>query len=122
VEQDVERALAVMDQDSGKMMTYCQLRKHPKFNKTWTTSSANEFGCLANGVGGRVKGTNTILQFIKHDDVPQKRRKNVTYGSFHIRNPVSATRNHNYCTVDISFWPVTISVHLTNFFLVSTIW
>jgi len=48
VEQDVERALAFMDQDSGKMMNYCQLRKHPKFNKTWTTSSANEFGCLAN--------------------------------------------------------------------------
>ena len=47
VEQDVEQALAVMDQDS-KMMNYRQLRKHPKFNKTWTTSSANEFGCLAN--------------------------------------------------------------------------
>jgi hypothetical protein len=39
----------------------------------------------------------------------------------HIRNPVSATRNHNYCTADISVWPVTISVHLTNFFLVITI-
>ncbi len=70
-----------MDQDSGKMMTYHQLRKHPKFNKTWTTSSANEFGRLANGVGGRVKETNTI-RFIKHDDVPLKRRKDVTYGSF----------------------------------------
>ncbi len=81
MEQDVERALAVMDQDSGKMMTYRQLRKQPKFNKTWTTSSANEFGRLANGVGGQVKGTNTI-QFIKHDNVPQKRRKDVIYGSF----------------------------------------
>ena len=81
MEQDVERALAVMDHDSDKMMTYRQLRKHPKFNKTWTTSSANEFGRLVNGVGGRVKGTNTI-RFIKHDDVPQKRRKDITYGSF----------------------------------------
>ena len=60
VEQDIERAMAVMDQDSGKMMNYRQLRKHPKFNKTWTASSANEFGRLANGVGGRIKGTNTI--------------------------------------------------------------
>ena len=33
VEQDVERALAVTDQDSDKMMNYRQLRKHPKFNK-----------------------------------------------------------------------------------------
>jgi len=81
VEQDVERALAVMDQDSGKMMNYRQLRKHPKFNKAWTTSSANELGPLANGVDGRVKGTNTI-RFIKHDDVPQTRRKDITYGSF----------------------------------------
>ncbi len=32
-------------------------------------------------MGGRVKGTNTI-RFIKHDDVPLNRRKDVTYGSF----------------------------------------
>jgi hypothetical protein len=60
VEQDIERALAVMDHDSGKMMNYRQLRKHPKYNKAWTTSSANEFGRLASGVGGRVKGTKKI--------------------------------------------------------------
>jgi hypothetical protein len=60
VEQDVERALAVMDQDSGKMMNYHQLMKHPKFNKAWKKSSANKFGRLASGVGGRVKGTRTI--------------------------------------------------------------
>jgi hypothetical protein len=60
VEQDIERALAVMDHDSGKMMNYRQLRKHPKYNKAWTTSSANEFGRLASGVGGHVKGTKKI--------------------------------------------------------------
>jgi len=74
VEQDIERALAVMDHNSGKMMNYHQLRKHPKYNKAWTTSSANEFGRLASGVGGRcVKGTKTI-RFIHQDDVPQKER------------------------------------------------
>jgi hypothetical protein len=51
--------MAVMVQDSGKIMNYRQLMKHPKFNKTWTKSSANEFGRLASGVGGRVKGTET---------------------------------------------------------------
>jgi len=81
VEQAIERALAVMDHDSGKMMNYCQLRKHPKYNKAWTTSSANEFGRLASGVGGRVKGTKKI-RFIHQDDVPQKRWKDITYGSF----------------------------------------
>ena len=73
--------MAVMDQDSGKMMNYPQLMKHPKFSKAWTKSSANEFGQLASGVGGRVKGTETI-RFIHQHEVPQKRRKDVTYGSF----------------------------------------
>jgi hypothetical protein len=81
MEQDIERAMAVMDHDSGKMMNYRQLRKHPKYNKAWTTSSANEFGRLASGVGGRVKGKKTI-RFLHQDDVPQQRRKDITYGSF----------------------------------------
>ena len=70
VEQDIERALAVMDHDSGTMMNYRQLRKHPKHNKAWTTSSANKFGRLTSGVGGRVKGTKTI-PFVHQDDVPK---------------------------------------------------
>jgi hypothetical protein len=81
VEQEIEQAMAVMDHDSGKTMNYRQLRKHQKYNKAWTTSSANEFGRLANGVGGRVKPTKTI-RFIHQDDVPQKRRKDITYRSF----------------------------------------
>ena len=43
--------------------------------------SANEFGRLANGVGGCVKGTNTI-KFVHRRDVPSKRMKDVTYGKF----------------------------------------
>jgi hypothetical protein len=42
---------------------------------------ANEFGGLAQGVGGRVTGTNTIF-FIQKDQVPINRRKDVMYGSF----------------------------------------
>ncbi len=80
-EQDIERALTVIDHESGKMMNYRQLRKLPKYNKAWTTSSANKFGRLASGVGGRVKGTK-IIRFIHQDEVPQKRRKDITYGSF----------------------------------------
>jgi hypothetical protein len=37
VEQDVKQALAVMDQDSGKMMNYRKLLKHPKFSKAWSS-------------------------------------------------------------------------------------
>ncbi len=75
MEQNIERAMPVMDHDFGKMMNFRQLRKQPKYNKAWTTSSAND------GVGGRVKSTKT-MRFLHQDDVPQKRRKDITYGSF----------------------------------------
>ncbi len=42
---------------------------------------ANKFGRLAQGVGGKVIPTNTIF-FIKLEQVPINRRKDVTYGSF----------------------------------------
>eukprot|EP00804_Cyclotella_cryptica_P028234 CCRYP_014586-RA/>CCRYP_014586-RA protein AED:0.41 eAED:0.41 QI:0/0/0/1/0/0.5/2/0/241 len=63
------------------MLNYRQLIRHPNYNADWTLSSANEFGRLANGVGGRVKGTNTIT-FIPKAAVPPNRRKDVTYGTF----------------------------------------
>eukprot|EP00804_Cyclotella_cryptica_P028441 CCRYP_014211-RB/>CCRYP_014211-RB protein AED:0.26 eAED:0.26 QI:0/0/0/1/0.33/0.25/4/0/726 len=66
---------------SDTMLNYRQLIRHPNYNADWTLSSANEFGRLANGVGGRVKGTNTIT-FIPKAAVPPNRRKDVTYGTF----------------------------------------
>ena len=53
----------------------------PKHKETWSKSSANEFGRLANGVGGRIKGTNTI-NFIHKRNVWSKQMKDVTYGQF----------------------------------------
>jgi hypothetical protein len=55
--------------------------RDPKHANVWSESSANEFGRLAQGVRGRVTGTNTIF-FIQKDHVPIDRRKDVTYGSF----------------------------------------
>jgi hypothetical protein len=46
-----------MDKATGKMLNYRQLLRHPKYSADWQLSSANEFGRLTNGVGGRVKGT-----------------------------------------------------------------
>ncbi|KAL7502572.1 hypothetical protein ACHAXN_003578 [Cyclotella atomus] len=78
---EVEQAMAVLDKDSGKLLNYRQLLVHPKYKKDWSVSSANEFGRLAQGVGGRIKGTNTIF-FIHESEIPKERRKDVTYGSF----------------------------------------
>jgi hypothetical protein len=80
-ENEVMEAMAVMDATTGKLMNYRQLMQSPKHKEVWSRSSANEFGRLAQGVGGRVKGTNTIT-FIKKSDVPHDQQKDVTYGQF----------------------------------------
>jgi hypothetical protein len=74
-------AYNVIDPDSGKLLNYRQLRQHPTLGPDWDISSANEFGRLAQGIGGRVKGTNTIFFIPKHQ-VPVDRRKDVSYGKF----------------------------------------
>ena len=81
LENEVHQALAVLDRKTGKMLKYRQLIRHPDFREDWTRSSANEFGRLAQGIGGRVKGTNTI-KFIRLEDIPKERRRDVTYGQF----------------------------------------
>ena len=74
-----ERLYAVLEGD--KMLNYRQLINHPKLGEQWQTSSANEFGRLAQGIGGRVKGTNTIF-FIRKEDIPEEIMKDITYGKF----------------------------------------
>jgi hypothetical protein len=81
VENEVHEAMAVMDQTTGKMLNCRQLLRGPKYRPDWLVSSANEFGRLDQGIGGRVKGTNTI-HFIHRDEVPEDRMKDVTYGQF----------------------------------------
>ena len=81
IANEIERAMAVMDQATGKMLNYRQLRRDPKYKAKWNISAANKFECLANGVRGRIKGTKTI-KFIRKRDVPENRMQDVTYGSF----------------------------------------
>jgi hypothetical protein len=59
----------VLDQETGELLEYCQLLKHPQFKDEWNRSAADEFGRLAQGVGGRIKGTDTI-RFIHKHEVP----------------------------------------------------
>ena len=69
---------AVFD-DAGKKLNYRQLIGNPATNGTWSTSAANEFGRLAQGVGDRITGTDTIF-FITKDQMPADRR--ATYMTF----------------------------------------
>jgi hypothetical protein len=81
MKKDVQHALAVMDTTTGNLLNYRQLIQHHDYHANWTKSSANEFGQLANGVGGLVKGTNTI-KFMYKQDIPHNRLRGVTYGQF----------------------------------------
>jgi hypothetical protein len=46
----------------GKLLEYRQLLKHECFKEVWNRSAADEFGRLAQGIGGRIKGTD--IRFI----------------------------------------------------------
>eukprot|EP00956_Cyclotella_meneghiniana_P014612 scaffold21966_cov36-Cyclotella_meneghiniana.AAC.2 len=50
--------------------------------KEWQVSAADEFGRLAQGVGGRIKNPTDTFTFIREEDIPRDRKKDVTYGSF----------------------------------------
>jgi hypothetical protein len=76
-----EFANEVFDEESGKLLKYPKLITHPKYCKVWMHSSTNKFGQLAQGVGGRIKGTDTIFFIPKHQ-VPEDRWKDVTYAKF----------------------------------------
>ena len=80
--------MAVINEQTGRLLNYKQLMRDPKYKKNWSTSSANEFGRLANGVGGRIKNPTNTIKFIRRKDIPGSRRKDVTYGSFvcNVRN------------------------------------
>ena len=82
LENEAHQAMAVMDAETGKLLNYRQLMKDPKCKKQWSTSSANEFGCLANGVSGRIKNPTNTIKFARKKDVPNDRRKDVPYGKF----------------------------------------
>jgi hypothetical protein len=76
-----ERKQLIHDKETGKYLNHRQLMKDPKHAKLWAHSAANECGRLAQGVGTRIKGTNTI-QFIQMNQVPNERAGDVTYKSF----------------------------------------
>ena len=56
--------MALMDEQTGQLLNYKQLMRDPKYKKNWSTSSANEFGILANGAGGRIKNPTNTIKFI----------------------------------------------------------
>jgi hypothetical protein len=72
-------ANSVINEETGASLEYRHLIKDASTFNIWNEASANEFGRLAQGVGNRVDGSNTIF-FIPRQAVPKG--KIVTYGRF----------------------------------------
>ena len=51
-------SMPVLDETSGQLLKYRQLRKNPRFLLIWNTSYANELGRLYQGFGKGSKGPN----------------------------------------------------------------
>jgi hypothetical protein len=66
-------------EEGGKLLKYKQLIANPKTQAKWTHFYGNKIGCLAQGMPGCNTGTKTII-FIKKDQVPKARAKDVAYG------------------------------------------
>ncbi|KAL7530483.1 LOW QUALITY PROTEIN: hypothetical protein ACHAXR_003517 [Thalassiosira sp. AJA248-18] len=73
-----ELAGAVMDAN-GELLQYHRLIKHPEYREVWGKAYGKELGRLVQGIPGIVEGTDT-LDFIRKDEIPFDRRKDVTYG------------------------------------------
>jgi hypothetical protein len=82
LENEVHQAIAVMDADTGKLPNYRQLMRSTKYRQAWSLSLANEFGRLANGIGGRINNPTNIIEFTFQHDVPTEQKKDVTFRQF----------------------------------------
>jgi hypothetical protein len=72
-------ANSVINEETGASLEYRHLVNDASTFTIWNEAAANEFGWLAQGVGIRIDGSNTIF-FIPRQAVPKG--KIVTYGRF----------------------------------------
>jgi hypothetical protein len=63
---------------NGELLEYCHLIANQTTRATWQHSYGSKIRCLAHKMLGRNTSTNTIV-FIKKNQVPQNRARDVTY-------------------------------------------
>jgi hypothetical protein len=70
---------AVLDMDTGTLLEMQHLLVNPKYKELWGKLYTTELICLAQGIPGVSKGTDTII-FIARHKIPVTQLKDVTYG------------------------------------------
>jgi hypothetical protein len=85
--------------DTGELMEMRHLLVNPKYKEVWGKSYTTELGRLAQGIPGVSKGTDNIV-FIRRDEVPINRIRDVTYGRVCVNyRPEKADPNQTRLTV-----------------------
>ena len=79
--------MPALNEYTGKLLGYRQLRNHPKYVKIWNQLFTNEMGrlcqCVGQGLygdGQHTKGTDTFF-VINYKNIPRDQRKEITYTS-----------------------------------------
>ena len=67
---------SVLDTETGELLEYRHLIKHPKLKDEWKYSFGNEIGQLAQGMPGRNNGTDTMFFVHKHQ-IPRHKLKDI---------------------------------------------
>jgi hypothetical protein len=84
---------AVINQDTGPSLECRYLIQDDTNFPVWNKAAANECGCLAQGVGGRIEGSNTIFpppcQTVPKGNI-------VTYGRFVVDIRPNKTETHRF--------------------------
>jgi hypothetical protein len=81
----------VINQDTGASLDYRHLIQDETTFPVWNKSATNQFGSLAQGIGGRIEGSNKIF-FIPLKAVPKG--KIITYGRFVVEIRPKKTETH----------------------------
>jgi hypothetical protein len=81
--------------DDGKILEYKHLIKNPKTRAVWQRAFGNKLRRLAQGMPGRVEGTNTIF-FIHKSEIPADRRGDVTYVGYVVNNRPEQEEEHRF--------------------------
>jgi hypothetical protein len=90
---------AVLNTNTGALMEMHHLLVNPKYKELWGKFYTFELVCLAQGIPGISKDTNTI-DFITQDDVPIDQCKDVTYGRVCVNySPEKANPNCTCLTI-----------------------
>ena len=94
-----ELAGAVLDEDTGDLLDYCHLVKHPKHKKYGSGAFGKEVGRLAQELPSIVEGTNTLNFIFKHE-IPSDRFIDVTYAHI-VCNKRPEKKDPNRCRITV---------------------